>query len=319
MPDTVDFELPRRLSEEVLRQYADVLRVGRMRVGCETVSWDTQLSSADQLQSFCQAIAVALQRVPELSGLGDDVLAQASYWLCKVFSINYALVEVLAFVRGRVGPMCSIKTCGDDGASLVDYSVEVVPETGSLRAAMTWRLAGNVVQCVPKRVRPKVRGTLSCLETEFPVPPEFGYTPVYRVHSRFQGDSKSSIRLLPRLGCFGARTQRKKQRSPASIVLDAPLCGDCPFIAAGKLSSPGSTATGSTCDGGDGEGGGGEGASERGCGSFPLSEDKLSLVEDDMNLVPSPVRTMNARTVRPLSRGKSNTRRAPGPPLIDRV
>eukprot|EP00927_Polykrikos_kofoidii_P043943 TRINITY_DN38053_c0_g6_i1.p1 TRINITY_DN38053_c0_g6~~TRINITY_DN38053_c0_g6_i1.p1 ORF type:complete len:315 (+),score=45.96 TRINITY_DN38053_c0_g6_i1:65-1009(+) len=294
---TASFELPRRMAEEVLRQYADVLRVGRMRVGSETVSWDTQVSPANQLQSFSSVVTLALQRLPELNCLGDEVLAQSAYLLCKVFSINYALVEVLDFIRQRIGPMCSIKTCGDDGRSLVDYSVEVGSETGRLRAAMTWKLDGNVVQCSTKRPRPKVRGTLSRLETEFPVPPEFGFAPIYQLHSRLPGDSKSTLRLLPTLGCLPSRTHAKKQRPPATITMEAPLCGDCMFLGGKKLLSPKSSGTVSTCDG----------------ETAPLDAFDVGVLgssDDDTELVPLPTRTLTARTVRQRVGGRLGTKRS---------
>merc|ERR1719330_1997011 len=78
--------------------------------------------------------------------------------------------------------MCSIRTSGDEGQSLVGYAVDVRPGN-MLRAQLTWRSRGNIVSCNPKTAARKVRGTLFHVETEFPLELGRNFVPTYRFHA----------------------------------------------------------------------------------------------------------------------------------------
>jgi len=184
--DEADAFLPRPLAEEILRQYADVLRVGQLDVNGAEVKWDTRdASNRSQLHGFCSAFVNSLKRLREAEGLHETVLREAVYCLCKGVSINYALSEVLQLVSKRVGEPCSIGTSGKDGRSLVSYNVELLP-SHRLRVRMSWIGNGNIVSCNRTTAKKRVRGTLSLVETEFALPPEPDFVPVYKLQLKLK-------------------------------------------------------------------------------------------------------------------------------------
>uniref|UniRef100_A0A7S0FDY5 Uncharacterized protein n=1 Tax=Pyrodinium bahamense TaxID=73915 RepID=A0A7S0FDY5_9DINO len=181
--------LPAPIVQDILKQYADVLRVGRLLVNGSPVTWDTAASTAAQLQGFCVSLHSALRRLPEATGLGDAVLQRAAYWLCKALSINYALAEVLHLLSRRVGALCCIESCEEGRAGRVDYCAQLsrvhhlggtVPGYGhTLGVSLDWKSRDNIVCRDPATAERTVKGTLSRLETEFPLPPACGFTPKY--------------------------------------------------------------------------------------------------------------------------------------------
>ncbi|CAK0849408.1 unnamed protein product [Prorocentrum cordatum] len=125
--------------------------------------------------------------MPELANLSDDVIKRAVYWFCKAVSINYALMEVLLLIKEKVGAMCTIETRDDEGG-LVTYSADVSGEPPSqvMRVRMAWRSGNNIVYRDPLSSEKKVKGTISCLETEFGLPPPQKFAPAYRLQMKLR-------------------------------------------------------------------------------------------------------------------------------------
>lgn len=194
--------LPPKVAEEVLRRYADLLRVGRITLNGETASWQTDTSNEFQLHGFCATVSAKLRELlPDLAEDNPVVLQLASYWLLKAVSINYALIEVVVLVRERVGVLCTIETRDERGGASVDYSVEVLPGP-SLRVSITWRKGNNIVYCDPRTAERKVKGTLTNLATEFRLPPEPGFVPAYSLDMQLR--RSLAAKIVSRLGCVGS-------------------------------------------------------------------------------------------------------------------
>jgi hypothetical protein len=228
--------LPHHLADEVLRQYADVLRVGHVVVNGMDVSWDTSASNSVQLQHFTTQFGKALRQIPELASLDDATFCNTAYWFCKVVSINYVLSEVLGLLKQKVGAVCSINTCNQKGGqSLVSYRVDVRSKR-AMRVSMAWHSKDNVVSCEPRTGKRRSQGTLSCVETVFPLPPDPDFVPTYTLHLRLKG-SRSS-RLFSAVACASSiqgqassREERLLVRSPLQSTADH----SCAAVGAGPL------------------------------------------------------------------------------------
>mmetsp|Transcript_52081 Transcript_52081/g.134302 ORF Transcript_52081/g.134302 Transcript_52081/m.134302 type:complete len:285 (+) Transcript_52081:85-939(+) len=209
--------LPQPLEEEILRQYADVLRVGHLRLNGREIRWDTSASNLQQLQSFCKEFVGGFRQLEPLASWEDAVLCRAVHWFCKVVSINYVLSEVLDLLRQTLGAQCAIRTTGDRGASLVEYSAEVRPDC-SMRICVSFKGKGNIICCDPSTGKKQIKGTLSSLETEFPLPPGIGFSPEYHLQMTLKGSQTSQFVQ------WAARTCAATQTRPRQIVsLEAPL------------------------------------------------------------------------------------------------
>mmetsp|Transcript_52080 Transcript_52080/g.134299 ORF Transcript_52080/g.134299 Transcript_52080/m.134299 type:complete len:285 (+) Transcript_52080:30-884(+) len=209
--------LPQPLAEEILWQYADVLRVGHLRLNGREIRWDTSASNLQQLQSFCKEFVGGFRQLEPLASWEDAVLCRAVHWFCKVVSINYVLSEVLDLLRQTLGAQCAIRTTGDRGASLVEYSAEVRPDC-SMRICVSFKGKGNIICCDPATRKKQIRGTLSSLETEFPLPPGIGFSPEYHLQMTLKGSQTSQFVQ------WAARTCAATQTRPRQIVsLEAPL------------------------------------------------------------------------------------------------
>lgn len=194
--------LPDHVAKDLLRRYADVLRVGRLTVNSHEVTWSTNASTAGQLRSFCTSLYALLEQLPEAKGLDDVVLRKMPYWLCKALSINYALSEVLHLLSRKVGALC----CIEDGRSEpVDYGVELakIPQDKGCRyilgASLDWRGRDNIVCRDPSTAARSVKGTLSRLSTQFPLPPSRDFAPKYRLQLQLRRSFTS--RLLSTVTC----------------------------------------------------------------------------------------------------------------------
>jgi len=217
MTVAVDVAVPQPLADEILQQYADVLRVGSVRVNGAEVCWDTSGSTRSQLQAFSMAFCGALRKLPESKSLEDSVLCQAVYWFCKVVSINYVLCEVLDVVKEKVGKECSIKTTGRAGRIIMEYGVEVQPDQ-MMRVHVSWREKGNIVHCDPKTAKKQVKGTLSSLATVFPMPPNPCFIPTYSLDM----DVKKSYKQRLISGVAYA-VKRQRHRGGDCVYVDSPL------------------------------------------------------------------------------------------------
>mmetsp|Transcript_82494 Transcript_82494/g.231370 ORF Transcript_82494/g.231370 Transcript_82494/m.231370 type:complete len:295 (+) Transcript_82494:113-997(+) len=227
--------LPPELAEEVLCQYADVLRVGCVTVNDERISWDNGTSNDAQLQGFCDSFVGALRRLPQLEGVPDSDLIQAAHWFCKSVSINYALAELLALLQMRIGEqmgaVCSVRTCGPDGRVLVEYSLRVTPERRMV-VRVSWRGTGNIICCNPRTAKKNISGTLTYVETEFPIPLEGAFRPTYSIRMRLK-KSRSSQLMSKVVSTFYGRKRAQLEevsphaplRSPSSVSTSASVSG----------------------------------------------------------------------------------------------
>jgi len=202
IPSSPQCGLPDHIAKDLLRRYADVLRVGRLTVNGREVTWGTNASTAGQLQSFCASLHASLEQLPEAKGLDDAVLCKMPYWLCKALSINYALSEVLHLLSRKVGALC----CIEDGRSEpVDYGVDLARiqlEKGCrhiLGASLDWRGRDNIVCRDPSTAARSVKGTLSRLSTQFPLPPSQDFAPKYTLQLQLRRSFTS--RLLSTITC----------------------------------------------------------------------------------------------------------------------
>merc|ERR1712008_52829 len=182
MAATVHLACP--VAQEIVRRYADVLRVGSMEVNSQKIMWNAKTSTEGQLRSFSDALFNRLRQLPELIRASDEVLRQSTYWVCKAVSINYALAEVLMLVRRKTGCMCTIET-EDRAGGMVNYAINVRPDH-MVHLRLSWRRKNNIVYRDPRTASRKVKGTLSCVETKFPLPPVKRFAPAYRLHMKFK-------------------------------------------------------------------------------------------------------------------------------------
>lgn len=199
----VTSQLPRSTAQEIINQYADVLRLGSLRVNKEVITWDAsaQCTPSMRLAHFHSVLDVALRSIPGLQGLTDRARSEGIvYWVCKALSINYGLAEVLRLIACKVGAECSIESYSQGGcAHPVEYALSVEPGP-SLRVSIFWGARGNLVSYDARTARKEVRGTVSRIETQFGLPPERGFLPEYHVELELC-ESRVIPRFLPFFTC----------------------------------------------------------------------------------------------------------------------
>lgn len=211
---------PLPAAAEIIQSYADVLRLGSLRVNGTLISWDASAARLpeERLADFGMALGKALRAAQ----LIDEVLIEGTaYWLCKALSINYALAEVLDLVTRRVGTVCSIESWNSKGSSHpAEYHVELQPGP-KLLVGISWGGRGNLISCDPCTARKEVQGTISRVETEFSLPPERGFAPEYHVQMELCKAQQISSQF-PAFGC-STRAERAESLSFERLVLAAPL------------------------------------------------------------------------------------------------
>mmetsp|Transcript_7376 Transcript_7376/g.18516 ORF Transcript_7376/g.18516 Transcript_7376/m.18516 type:complete len:266 (+) Transcript_7376:102-899(+) len=212
-------EMPTMMAKEITREYADILRVGRLWVNGAWVTWQTGGSMDLQLQRFCAALFASLRRLPESASFREPMMQRCAYWICKTLSINYILMEVLHAIGQRVGVLCTIE--GSQDSTGADYSIELLPGP-ALRAAIVWTARDNIVHRDPHTAERRVKATLNRMDTEFPLPPELGFAPSYTINIEFRRSLASQI--LSTMACQDACTD-KQGPSQTNIVVSplAPL------------------------------------------------------------------------------------------------
>mmetsp|Transcript_49579 Transcript_49579/g.144119 ORF Transcript_49579/g.144119 Transcript_49579/m.144119 type:complete len:301 (+) Transcript_49579:48-950(+) len=236
-------QLPPELAEEVLCQYADVLRVGCVTLNGERIAWDTSASNDAQLRGFCTSFVTGLRKLPELEGVDRADICQAAHWFCKSVSINYALAELLAMLQQRIGErlgaLCSVRTCGPDGKVLVDYSVQITAERRMV-VRVTWRGKGNIICCKPKTAKKTVSGTLSYVETEFPIPLDQDFKPSYSISMALKAQGSKPSQLMSKVvQTFG----RGKPGQLEEVSPTAPLRSSSSLGSAGTPSTASAVST----------------------------------------------------------------------------
>lgn len=217
------------VASEILQCYADVLRLGSLRVNGALISWDVDSRKLpeERLASFSEALGRALRAAPGVGQLADEMLcAGLTYWLCKALSINYALSEVLQLVKRRAGTTCSIESWNCEGSYTgAEYMIDLQPGP-KLRAGISWGNKGNLVSCDPQTAEKRVNGTISHIETEFALPPACGFAPEYYIEMEVCKASKPihMPRLFGRLfGLSCAAQIEQADYSYERLVLASPL------------------------------------------------------------------------------------------------
>jgi len=247
-----DVLLPQALADEVLWQYADVLRVGRLTLNGRELTWNNSTSNDAQLSGFCETFIGALKEVPALAGVEGSDLCQATHWFCKAVSINYALSELLCLLQKRLGErlgaVCSVATSGPSGNVLVEYAVTVT-ERRSMLVRVNWRGQGNIICCNPKTAKKTVKGTLSYVETEFPIPLDPSFRPTYRIQMKLQSSRPTEFinKVSRSISGLGVRRTDAVQEVSPLAPLRSVSCLDL-----GAAASVGSASTASSGHSGGG-------------------------------------------------------------------
>mmetsp|Transcript_5538 Transcript_5538/g.8631 ORF Transcript_5538/g.8631 Transcript_5538/m.8631 type:complete len:555 (+) Transcript_5538:87-1751(+) len=247
-PAVAEAMLPKAVSEEIVRRYADVLRVGRLVVNGRDMEWDTDKSTEMQLRSFCSSLFTRLSEVlPDLAKTNPEVLRFTAYWYCKAVSINYALIEVLLMIKEKVGVLCTIETRETGVGSLVEYVLEAAPRTNLLRVSLRWRKDNNIVYRDPEKSECQVKGSLWSVATEFSLPPKEGFLPAYCLQMRLR--KSLAARFASSLACASSKQTE-------TVCIDKPLRSDHPLKTYDELSALphiSDETTGPTCSTVDGE------------------------------------------------------------------
>jgi hypothetical protein len=112
--------------------------------------------------------------------------------------------------------MCTIETA-DALGSMVNYVIEARPNQ-MVHIRLCWRGKNNLVYRDPLTASKKVKGTLSSMETEFPLPPVKRFAPAYRLHVTFKRSLSS--KLASTMSC---KDVRRKQGVAETILIEDPL------------------------------------------------------------------------------------------------
>lgn len=211
-------ELPEATAKDLIRKYADILRVGRLWVNHELVTWRTGCGPEDQLRGFCRGVFGVLSRQA-----GDDpdpqVFYGVAYWFCKAVSINYAFVDLLKTLQRKLGGPCTINSAEGQDQPSVEYSVQLRTHTArfpmddysdpsyTLHVSVDWKDRDNIIVVDPTTGSRQAKGTLYRMETEFPMPPRRGFAPTYTVHLDYNKTFMENLteRLWESVVCKQAR------------------------------------------------------------------------------------------------------------------
>jgi len=210
------------LEAEVLQSHRDVLRVGRVTVGSAKVPWQTAGSSDGEiLERYLCAVGQAILREPLFAGSERDARC-AACWYCKAVSINYVFADVLRLLGERIGASgLTIETLDAKKRHLVEYKVDIVLDMVSgpqLRASLVWNGKGNLIARKSRSAKQSTKGTVSLLETCFPLPPSQGFVPSYRVAFRVS---------KPRMSLKKASSEEIRF-SASSALADSCAVQECP-------------------------------------------------------------------------------------------
>lgn len=90
--------LGEKIAQEVLKEYADLLRVGRLTVNGVIVRWRVHGNNARALDCFLSAFKARVNMIfPDLEDWG-----MFAYTVLKAISINFALYEVTEYIRSAL-------------------------------------------------------------------------------------------------------------------------------------------------------------------------------------------------------------------------
>lgn len=211
-------ELPSQLASDILDNYADVLRTGRLFFNKKLMTWPTDTSKDFQLAGFAVAFLSHLHQVPAGPVAVEQIRWSAVYCFCKAVSINYVLIEVLSYFRAKTGTNCTIETLGEDSMPLLEYHLEYRSD-GTLTVRLVWNGSDNIVSCSPDSVKKQIQGTLSSLETSFCIPVAKDFSPTYILHVKFIEP--------PRKGIMHRLWRPSSKVHPIQpLCLNSPLCPD---------------------------------------------------------------------------------------------
>jgi hypothetical protein len=218
-------QLSQPVASEIIKEYADVLRLGSLRLNRDLITWDVsaQCTPSMRLAHFRLVLDEALEDVPEMQDLPEQVRSEGIvYWICKALSINYGLAEVLRLIASKVGVDCSIESYSEGGSSQpVEYTVRVEPGP-SLRVGVSWGGRGNLVSYDRRTAEKRVQGTLSRVETKFYLPPKPGFLPEYHIEMELCEKNRVVPRFFPLVPC-GSEVDIRGDLSFESFLVATPL------------------------------------------------------------------------------------------------
>jgi hypothetical protein len=169
--------LPESMTKEVLNHYADIVRTGQMHINDVPLSWEVTGNTSRDFDTFGSAFFRRVMRLNSDVGVDGKTLSLSLYWVCKVVSVNFALIEVMDWLRLKTnGSFVTVHMRSNDGDN-AQYHLTVLPGF-RFRVGLKWLWEGNVLEVCPNGSK-EVRGTLSKMYTEFDVPPKQDFVPTF--------------------------------------------------------------------------------------------------------------------------------------------
>eukprot|EP00929_Paragymnodinium_shiwhaense_P020369 TRINITY_DN13602_c0_g1_i4.p1 TRINITY_DN13602_c0_g1~~TRINITY_DN13602_c0_g1_i4.p1 ORF type:complete len:380 (+),score=101.33 TRINITY_DN13602_c0_g1_i4:75-1214(+) len=170
-------DFPPEASRAISQKYADILRVGRMKLNNEIIEWPGSVD--EKIQEFQTAWVAGVKANLMTKSFDDISLLRFGYLYCKLVSINFVIADVMAVLQKKTGVMCSVETVDPkSGAHLAEFGASIVPGP-QLKAWVAWPGQDNIIHRDPKKGQRVVKGTLSRLETRVKLPIEPGVVPDY--------------------------------------------------------------------------------------------------------------------------------------------
>ncbi|KAF4653019.1 hypothetical protein FOL46_009402, partial [Perkinsus olseni] len=198
---------------EILNTYADLLRVGELRINGKPTRWRTRGYGKEAWFDHFELAFRARLRELERSGLVPhcDLANEITliYWVCKLTSINYCLWEICSYIQQTLekSRMVILETFDplDPTVSILEYSLTLVgAATGSI--CMRWTKDNNIMY-VNRHGQRKCKGTVKTVETQVPLrllrdSEVEAFRPVYDVDMELIVPRSIGDRLASRLSCF---------------------------------------------------------------------------------------------------------------------
>eukprot|EP00450_Noctiluca_scintillans_P001723 CAMPEP_0194488530 /NCGR_PEP_ID=MMETSP0253-20130528/8419_1 /TAXON_ID=2966 /ORGANISM="Noctiluca scintillans" /LENGTH=348 /DNA_ID=CAMNT_0039328905 /DNA_START=74 /DNA_END=1120 /DNA_ORIENTATION=- len=185
--------LPSAIASAILASYADIVRVGKLDLNGEELTWDTHGTTEQQLNRLASRLFDELRNHSASAQARDVDLHQAIFYICKSVSFNYALFSFMLQLYETTGYMSTIETTDREGL-LVNFDIDAT-QWPQVSTSILWRRGDNILQVDPALGTRVVRGSLSMLSTEFSVPPPPNFIPQY--------DAKMSIKRRSAVGVVG--------------------------------------------------------------------------------------------------------------------
>eukprot|EP00929_Paragymnodinium_shiwhaense_P020371 TRINITY_DN13602_c0_g1_i6.p2 TRINITY_DN13602_c0_g1~~TRINITY_DN13602_c0_g1_i6.p2 ORF type:complete len:339 (+),score=75.41 TRINITY_DN13602_c0_g1_i6:75-1091(+) len=229
-------DFPPEASRAISQKYADILRVGRMKLNNEIIEWPGSVD--EKIQEFQTAWVAGVKANLMTKSFDDISLLRFGYLYCKLVSINFVIADVMAVLQKKTGVMCSVETVDPkSGAHLAEFGASIVPGP-QLKAWVAWPGQDNIIHRDPKKGQRVVKGTLSRLETRVKLPIEPGVVPDYtlkmmlkKANSKESGPSedvamRASSQLEEQGESLWWESLQKKLETPTAEKGVANSCGE---------------------------------------------------------------------------------------------